>query len=683
MKKSLWLLSAVLLAAAGIFAATTAGTDEQEDQAAALADVVTVQPSDVELAVEHPECSYFSEIERFSPPLIAARRRRAADLNGAFAAMSIGRAVAVRPAAFGNAQTDSGKVIDQNVIADLQANGITPAGKTTDWEFARRASLDLTGRIPAGDSVTQFVNSTDPNKRAAYIDQLLASSAWVDKWTMFYGDLFRNTAANAQIQIRPEGRNAFYKWIHDSLASGKPYNSMAGELIGAQGNNSFDQSNGQINYLTLGVVNGGPVQDIFDQQTANIADQFLGIAHMNCLLCHSGRGHLETLSLWGSQGTRSQAWGQSAFMARTQVQSLALPTDPAVAPPPAPQPPVIRYWALGKLTSDYSLNTTTGNRPARQPVGTIRVVTPTYMFGGQTPLGGQDYRAALAKFVTSDFQFSRAAVNYIWAAMFGMGIVDPPDQFDPARLDPSNPPVAPWTLQPSNPALLNALAQWFIDNKYDVRGLIRLIANSDTYQLASEYNGTWNPSWNQHFGRKLVRRLWSEEVHDSVVTAINTLPSYNVPGFSVDSTVYGANSPGFGRISYAMQAPDVVNMPDGGGAVSQFLDLFLRGNRDDQVRKADGSILQALGLMNNAFIENRVQATGTGTAATYLQKYIQLSDDLLINKLFLDVLSRYPNTDEYQLAAAQLRTGGASVRTANAVDLLWTLLNKVDFVFNY
>jgi len=61
---------------------------------------------------------------------------------------------------------------------------------------------------------------------------------------MFFGDLFKNTSATVQIQIRPEGRNAFYKWIHDSVASGKPYNQMATELIAAQGNNSFDQSNG-------------------------------------------------------------------------------------------------------------------------------------------------------------------------------------------------------------------------------------------------------------------------------------------------------------------------------------------------------------------------------------------------------------------------------------------------------
>ena len=128
----------------------------------------------------------------------------------------------------------------------------------------------------------------------------------------------------------------------------------------------------------------------------------------------------------------------------------------------------------------------------------------------------------MARLVTSDFQFARAAVNYVWAAFFGMGIVDPPDQFDPARLDPNNPPPAPWTLQPSNPDLLNALAEDFIANKYDMKHLMRLIANSNTYQLESQYDPTtWNPNWQPLFARKLVRRLWGEEVADSISLSSN------------------------------------------------------------------------------------------------------------------------------------------------------------------
>jgi hypothetical protein len=632
-----------------------------------------------QLPVDHSECTYFgAQRDRFLPK-IARTESAAGRLTKQFASVSALRGqLGVRETAFADLATGSGNLIDQYIWADLQKNNITPAGKTTDYEFIRRVTLDLTGRIPTAARVNLFVASTDPNKRTLLIDELLAKPEWVDKWTMFFGDLYKNTLSNSQVNIRAEGRNAFYKYLHDSLAANKPYNQIAKEIISAQGTNSFDQTNGQINYFPLGVVGGGPTQDVFDSQTANIADQFLGLAHVNCLLCHNGAGHLTTLSLWGGQTTRLQAWGLSAFMAHTYTQYVATPKDPNN--PNA----TYSYYSLGKYTTDYALNTTTGNRPSRQPIGTLKTVTPNYLFGGGGAASGEDYRVALARYVTSDFQFARAAVNYQWAQFFGVGIVDPPDQFDPARLDPNNPPPAPWTLQPTNAALLNALAQNFIDSGYDLKKLQRLIVNSDTYQLASEYSGTWDVSYEPYFARKFVRRLWSEEIHDSVITAINTFPSYTVPGFTNASTVYSVDSPGFGKITYAMQAPDVVSMPDGGGAVSQFLDIFLRGNRDDQPRKQEGSILQALGLMNDNFIESKIQATGTGATATFLTNMLNTyGDSMLVTNLYMDVLSRKPTDAEMTLALAQLGAGGAANRKNNAVDLLWTLFNKVDFVFNY
>ena len=584
-----------------------------------------------------------------------------------------------RALAFDGAKSGKGGVVDGPIWAALQTANISPARQTTDYEFARRVSLDLTGRIPTAERMAQFVASVEPNKRVAYIDELLASPAWVDKWTMFFGDLYRNTANTVSVRIQAEGRNAFYKWIHDSLAANKPYNRMATELIAAKGNNNLDQENGQVNFLALGVVTGGPAQDIMDQQTANVATTFLGTSHVNCILCHNGKGHLDTLSLWGSKATRLQAWGMAAFMSRTWPRQLTLPVDPA-----ATNPQRYNYWSLDRYTTDYNLNTATGNRPARQPIANVRLIAPSYIFGDGAPVNGEDYRDALARLVTTDFQFARASVNYVWAQLFGRGIVDPPDQFDPARLDPKNPPPAPWTLQPSNPELLDGLAKTFVSSGYDLKALMRTIAASDTYQLASEYEGDWNETWEPYFARKMVRRLWPEEIHDAVVVATNTLPLYTVPGFSNDSTVYNADSKGFGKISFAMQAPDVVNMPDGGGASSQFLDNFLRGNRDDAVRKSEGSVLQTLALMNDNFIVNRVHAQGSGAAANFLQQLLNTySDDQLVNQMFLRVLSRAPGATEKKTALDALVKGGAGQRRINAEDLLWSLFNKLDFVFNY
>jgi hypothetical protein len=589
-------------------------------------------------------------------------------------------------ASFANApKPDS---IDAYILAALQANNIAPAEKTGDYTFIRRVTLDLTGRLPLASRVTTFVADTSANKRAALIDELMATPQWVDKWTMYFGDLYQNNATNQQIQRRNEGRNAFYKWIHDSLAANKPYNRMATELISAQGDNSFDQSNGQTNWLIGGRVTGGPNQDIFDQQTSNLFEQMLGMTHVNCLLCHNGAGHLDSLNLWASQTTRYQAWQLSAFMAKTAVQSIKI-TDPS-----QPANNNLYYWSLNKYTTDYALNTTTGNRPSRVPLGAVKIVTPVYIFNGKAPASGQDYRASLAGFVTNDVQFARATVNYMWAYFFGMGIVDPPDQFDPARLDPDNPPPAPWTVQPSNPALLNSLTQHFIASGYDLKALMHEITSSETYQLSSEYSGQWNAAYEPFFARKFVRRLWSEEVHDGVVQATglvpgtNGIPAYNVSGFSAASTTYSVNSPGFGLVSYAMQLPDVIAVPDNNGAVSQFLDTFLRGDRDSNPRRQDGSILQTLDLMNDNLIESRVKAANfvvdpkKGTvAAGLLASNLNLSNTQLVDLLFMNALSRHPTGAEMDAAVARLSP--AQTRSQAAEDIFWTLFNKVDFIFNY
>ena len=85
-------------------------------------------------------------------------------------------------------------------------------------------------------------------------------------------------------------------------------------------------------------------------------------------------------------------------------------------------------------------------------------VTPQFLLSGEKPKEGESWRDAYARMLTEDHQFARATVNLIWAELMGVGIVDPPLDFDLARLDPAKPPPAPWTIQPSHPELLEALA---------------------------------------------------------------------------------------------------------------------------------------------------------------------------------------------------------------------------------
>jgi uncharacterized protein (UPF0297 family) len=635
-----------------------------------------------QLPVSDSMCTYFGpEHEKISSAALKAKgivlsHPRSDLTNQVMRAMSY---VPPGGPTYGYGESHQAGSIDSYIWADFQKNGITPAPPTTDWEFVRRVTLDLTGRIPTPTDTLNFVNSTSGTKRKDYIESLLASPQWVDKWTMFYGDLFQNVVNKQSTGVTrfTQGRNAFYQYIHDSLTNGTPYNQIASDLISTANDNNY--TNGPINWLVGYYVPNGPAQDTFDAETSAVADTFLGINSVNCLLCHNGAGHLTQINLWGSQVTRYQAWQLSSYMSHT-----APPTRTVVQS--ATPNPNIYYWSLQDntkgYTTDYTLNTTSGNRPPRlAPTGCksgqpCYYVGPQYIFNGDTPSSGQIYRASMATEVTNDIQFARAAVNYVWAQFFGMGIVDPPDTFDLARLDPNNPPPAGWTLQPTNANLLNALATHFVQSGYNVKALMREIANSQTYQLSSRYNGTWQDSYEPYFARKYVRRLWAEEVYDAVAQSSGYQPAYTITGFT-DS--------GFAKPTYAMQFPDTTTGVSGvanTNDVNNLLNYFLRGNRDDQPRKQDGSILQALGLMNNPVVEMRstVTAYGSNPVSPLIAQNMTQTPTNLINTLYLNILSRYPSASEMTTATTALATGTKNQAIQN---LVWSLYNKVDFIFNY
>src|ERR1051326_7906561 len=156
----------------------------------------------------------------------------------------------------------------------------------------------------------------------------MGSLEFVDKWTMFFGDLFRNNAQSQNINRDVQGRDAFYLYIKDSVTTNKPYDQMAREMIAATGD-SFQQ--GEANWPVGNTVAMGPAQDTYDGQAANLASMFLGINSVDCLLCHNGARHLDAVNLWGSQQTRQNMWGLSAYFARARMQRVVVTTTPAVA----------------------------------------------------------------------------------------------------------------------------------------------------------------------------------------------------------------------------------------------------------------------------------------------------------------------------------------------------------------
>ncbi len=145
-------------------------------------------------------------------------------------------------------------------------------------------------------------------------------------------------------------------------------------------------------------------------------------------------------------------------------------------------------------------------------------VAPAFILNGEQPAPGERERQAYARLLTASPQFARATVNLFWAELMGRGIVDPPFAFDLERQDPKNPPPAPWTIQPSHPELLNALAEDFQKHGYDLRYLMKLITKSNAYRLSADFGQKWNEKYDDYFARRVVRRLGPEQFWDYLLS---------------------------------------------------------------------------------------------------------------------------------------------------------------------
>jgi hypothetical protein len=567
-------------------------------------------------------------------------------------------------------------VIDNILFGKMDAKGVQSAPLSTDEEFLRRIYLDLTGRIPAADVVTEFLNSKDLKKRDAVADRLINSPEFVDKWTLFYGDLFKNSSSASNVRRYTAGREAFYNFIKDSIANNKSYAQMASEMITAKGDSFVT---GATNFIVGGRVPMGPRQDTFDGQAAATATTFLGLSSMDCLLCHDGAGHLDAVNLWGSKATRAEAWGMSAFFART------LDTSPTAFSP---------YTVTDYTRGEYGLDTDYGNRQARRPLNGKNTVDPKYLFGGGGVNAGEERRQALARHLTADPQFARAAVNYIWEELMVEALVSPSNAFDPARLDPNVQLPNGWTLQPANAELLQTLADEFRNNGFSLRNLVGLIVKSSAYQLSSSYPGQWRVEYVPLYARKFIRRLKAEELHDSLIMATNLPTTTTYREGSVGKTIIGFplisddTNKKVREVKWAVQLPEPLE-PRQNNEARAFLDSFLRGNRDFTLRSDSGSILQALNLMNSPFVFDRTRSDqiddipNTPAIPSTVRRLVtdtKLSNEQIITQLYLSTLSRLPSQAEMDKLVPHF----ASMSKAAATETVqWVLLNKVDFLFNY
>ena len=548
--------------------------------------------------------------------------------------------------------------IDGYIFGKMEQDRVPHAPLSTDEEFLRRLSLDLIGRIPEPEQVRKFVADPDPAKRDKLVDELTnakvdpaaiphPSAPFLDRWVYFFGDLFKN--AGAEIGIK--GRNLFADYLHTALLLDIPYNQVVTEMLTATARSNWQS--GPSGFLArnhaddadgLAINHEDTIEDI----AISSGKYFLGV-NLECVACHDGAKHLEKINLWLSRRKRDEFWRQASFFGGVRIHRAF---------------GIGQEFAVKDDAHRFDLKYPSVKRVQRYR----KDVTPTFLLTGEKVSGegtSENLRAGFARMLTAHPQFARATVNLIWAELMGVGIVDPPFEFDLDRQDLKNPPPAPWTVQPSHPELLDALAKDFVANNFSLRHIMRVITKSSAYQLSSRFRGEWRAEYATYFARRFVRRLPAEQLYDAIAQSTGVFADFSVAGTGE-------------KVKYMLQTRDPSDL--GGKELEEVRSLvsaFGQSNRDQGEKNLAGTMVQASALLNSSFIKERVRAD-KGRLAALMKMDPPASNEAVVAELFLATLGRLPAPNEKAVALAQLR----QYREAGAEDLLWSLLNKTEFLFN-
>ena len=567
--------------------------------------------------------------------------RQVSDLTTKVAPQLPGTGADQRPVAIRN-------LIDQQLFGAMAKAKVPHAPLSNDYEFCRRIYLDLTGRIPTPEQLKSFVENPASDKRDRLIDELIESPAWVENWGYWYGDLVRacgNRIGNPTLKH-------FDAWLRQSFKEGKPYDQLVTEMLTAQApNTNWMPDAAPSGFLTRWHVTGITMyddnyEDTADEIIVNSSRIFLGLNYQ-CISCHGGKGFLEKVNLDLIQKKRRDFWAMSAFFGKMRMR-------------------VIPYQDRYTIADDGpGYDTKAASMVRLQREG--GEAPPTFILTGEKADPNLPLRPQFARMLTTHPQFARATVNLIWKQFFGLGIVDPVDSFDLARQDPKAALPAPWTCQPTNTDLLNELAEDFAKHRFSLKHLMRMIARSNAYQLSSRFDAEWKENYTPYFARHYVRLMTAEQVHDAISQATAVFGNYKR-----NDWVYGDPVVPVHFWTEASSPEDVNN-----GEAKNFLRTFGQANREQFDRQPGGSILQAMMLMNSPFVTRRVTAAN-GSLVDQLVKSTRSGDEI-VETLYLATLSRHPLPQEKQLALSWI----AKDRREGAEDLHWSLLNKLDFIYNY
>ena len=364
------------------------------------------------------------------------------------------------------ANSERSNLIDELVLDKLKSLNLPPSPQATDAQFMRRAFVDTIGLLPSADEARAFLADQSQDKRDRLVDRLLGRPEFVDYWAYKWSDLLLVTGA----RLKPKAVESYYNWVRKQVEKNTPWDEFARGVVTARGSTL---ENGAANFFAL------HEDPLGMAETVSMA--FLGMS-INCARCHD-----HPLEKW----TNDDYYGMASLFARVRGKGWGGDAGSGDG-----------NRSIFSADSGELIQPRTGNPQQPRPLD-----------GDSIPYEATgDRRIPLANWLTAreNPYFSRAIVNRVWANFLGVGIVE---KVDDLRL--TNPP--------SNETLFAGLADYLVDNKYDLKALMQLILNSKTYQRSS-HSISGNEDDTRYYSRFYPRRLKAEILLD-IISQVSGAPS--------------------------------------------------------------------------------------------------------------------------------------------------------------
>jgi hypothetical protein len=515
-------------------------------------------------------------------------------------------------------------------------NKIVPSRYADDYEFIRRASLDIIGRIAKPEEIREFLKDPKETRRSKLINRLLDSDEYPRHWANLWANWLLSRSGAF-------GRGPYHEymatWLEDQFSQNKPYSSIVKSLITATGDNNDTEKGGAATNFILAHLgeNVPPGQRNDDGHfqmvpiTSRITRLFLG-TQVQCAQCHDHPFY--------SNIKQEHFWGVNAFLRQVARQG---------------QPPQQgRMMAFGKLSLTDDENV------VKEPLvffekrnGVVLTAKAEFLPNGEERHGarlpadasGITRREKLAEYIIEHPQFPKAIVNRMWGVFFGRGFVNPVDDFNDQN-------------QPSNPELLDELAARYKHYNYDFKKLIRWICNSNPYNLSYVANKTNDkPEHEALFSRMIMKAMSPEQLFESLMVATKAEAAESKEGKK--------------------------NLKE------QWLGTLISNFGDDEGNEVNfnGTVVQALLMMNGKDINEAISRKEKGAVAIAIRNRTEAA---AIQELYLTALNRPPTPREYRAIIEGFHllnpvVAGNDYRNPSRryEDLFWALVNSNEFILNH